>query len=83
MGRLGFYEKWIQWIRACLESTTVLVLVNGSPTKEFKSSRGIRQGDPMTMFMFLIVAQGLAGLVEEATRKKLLSGIKVGEKRWI
>ena len=78
MGRLGFCEKWI---RACLESATVSVLVNGSPTKEFKPSRGLRQGDPMAPFLFLIVAQGLAGLVKEATRKNLLSGIKVGGKK--
>jgi len=78
---LGFCEKWIQWIRACLESASVSVLVNGSPTKEFKPSRGLRQGDPMTPFLFLIVAQGLAGLVNEAIRKNLLSGIKVGGKK--
>ena len=42
MGRLGFCERWIQWIRACLESATISVLVNGSPTKEFKPSRGLR-----------------------------------------
>jgi len=71
MGRIGFCGKWVQWIRACLESTTVSVLVNGSPTKEFKPIRGLRQGDPMAPFLFLIVAQGLSGLVKQATRKKL------------
>ena len=80
MGRLGFCEKWVQWIRACLESATVSVLVNGSPTKEFKPTRGLRQGDPMAPFLFLIVAQGLSGLVKQATRKNLLSGIKIGDK---
>jgi len=81
MGRLGFCGRWIQWIKACLESATVSVLVNGSPTKEFKPSRGLRQGDPMAPFLFLIVAQGLAGLVKQATTKNLYSGIKVGEKK--
>jgi len=81
MGRLWFCGKWIQWIKACLESATVSVLVNGSPTKEFKPTRGLRQGDLMTPFLFLIVAQGLAGLVNQATRKNLLSGIKVGDKK--
>jgi len=80
MKRLGFCGKWIQWIRACLESATISVLVNGSLTKEFKLSRGLRQGDPMAPFLFLIVAQGLAGLVKQATRKNLFSGLKVGDK---
>ena len=80
MGKLGFCEKWIQWIRECLESTTIPVLVNGSPTKEFKPSRGLRQGDPMAPFLFLIVAQGLSGLVNQATKRNLFSGIKIGDK---
>jgi len=42
MGRLEFYGKWIQWIKVCLESVTIPVLVNSSPTKEFKPSRGLR-----------------------------------------
>jgi len=57
MGRLGFCGKWVQWIRACLESAIVSVLVNGSPTKEFKPTRGLRQGDLLTSFLCLIVAQ--------------------------
>jgi len=81
MGRLGFCGRWIQWIRACLESATISILVNGSSTKEFKPSKGLRQGDPMAPFLLLIVAQGLAGLVKQATRKNLFSGIKVGEKK--
>ena len=81
MGRLGFCEKWVQWIRAFLESATVSVLVNGSPTKEFKPTRGLGQGDLMAPFLFMIVAQGLAGLVKQAKRKNLLSGIKVGDKK--
>jgi len=81
MGRLGFCGRWIQWIKACLESATVSVLVNGSSTKEFKPSRGLRQGDSMTPFLFLIVAQVLTGLVKQATRKNLFSGIKVEDKK--
>jgi len=81
MRRLGFCGKWIQWIRACLESATISVLVKGSPTKEFKPSRGLRQGDSIAPFLFLIVAQGLAGLVKQATRKNLFKGLKVRDKK--
>ena len=35
MGRLEFNDKWIKWIKMCLESATISVLVNGSPTEEF------------------------------------------------
>jgi len=56
------------------------VLVNGSPTQEFWPSKGLRQGDLLAPFLFLIVVEGLAGLVRVAAKKKLLEGIKVGEK---
>jgi len=42
MKRLGFDDKWIKWIKMCLESNTISVLVNGSPTEEFKLRRGLR-----------------------------------------
>ena len=42
MGILGFNERWIKWIRACLTSVTVSILVNASPTDEFKPKRGLR-----------------------------------------
>jgi len=76
--RMGFHSKWIKWVQGCLESATVLVLINGSPTKEFKPSRGLRQGDPLAPFLFLIVAEGLAGLVRNALKENVLKGVKVG-----
>lgn len=45
MRQMGFYEIWRRWIRECLSTSSVSVLVNGSPTKEFKVGRGLRQGD--------------------------------------
>ena len=76
--RMGFHSKWIKWVQGCLESATVSVLVNGSPTEEFKPSRGLRQGDPLAPFLFLIVAKGLAGLVRNALKENMLKGLKVG-----
>jgi len=63
-----------------MESATISVLVNGSPTEEFKPSRGLRQGDPLAPFLFVVVAEGLAGLVRQACKANLLSGLKIGRK---
>ena len=76
--RMGFHSKWIQWVKGCLETDTMSVLVNGSPTEEFRPTRGLRQGDPLAPFLFRIVAEGLAGLVRKAVKEDLLRGIKVG-----
>ena len=43
MVRLGFCARWIGWIKECLESSTVSILVNGSPTREFCPKKGLRQ----------------------------------------
>jgi len=63
-----------------MESITVSVLVNESPTEEFRPSRGLRQGDPLVPFLFIIVAEGLARLVRQAIKVNLLSGVKIGRK---
>ena len=78
MQRMGFHSRWINWVRACLESASISVLVNGSPTEEFCPSRGLRQGDPLVPFLFLVVAEGLAGLVRQALKANLLTGVKIG-----
>jgi len=80
MSILAFTSKWINWISSCLESATVLVLVNGSPTKQFKPKRGLRQGDPLAPFLFITVAKVLIGLVRTTVSKGILEGVKVGFK---
>jgi len=78
--RMSFHSKWISWIRGCMESATVSVLVNGSPMEEFKPFRGLRQGDPLAPFLFLVVTEGLVGLVRQVVKARLFSGIKIGRK---
>jgi len=80
LSRLGYHKKWIHWIKACLSPATISVLVNWCPTKEFKSKRGLIQGDPITPFLFIRMVKGLVGFVREASKKGLLKGVRVGSK---
>nr|GEX05253.1 RNA-directed DNA polymerase, eukaryota, reverse transcriptase zinc-binding domain protein [Tanacetum cinerariifolium] len=57
--RFGFGEKWCKWIQSCLYSSRVSVLVNGSPTKEFQFHKGLKQGDPLSPFLFTLVMENL------------------------
>lgn len=66
MRHMGFGETWRKWIRECLSTARILVLVNGSPTKEFDVGRGLRQRDPLSPFHFLIVTEGLNALFIQA-----------------
>ncbi|XP_068472094.1 uncharacterized protein [Phaseolus vulgaris] len=81
LGRLGFCGKWIEWIKNSLEISSIPVLVNGSPTTEFEPLKGLRQGDHLASFLFLIAAEGLAGVVRQAEEKMLVESIEVGKKR--
>ncbi|XP_057444502.1 uncharacterized mitochondrial protein AtMg01250-like [Lotus japonicus] len=76
--RMGFDPRWIHWIRGCLESASVSVLVNGSPCGEFRMEKGLRQGDPLAPFLFLIVAEGLNGLFLDVVSLGKFVGYKVG-----
>ncbi|GJS90295.1 RNA-directed DNA polymerase, eukaryota, reverse transcriptase zinc-binding domain protein [Tanacetum coccineum] len=50
MAQMNFGPKWYRWILSCLSSASVYVLINGPPSREFKMERGLRQGDPLSLF---------------------------------
>ncbi|MCH89974.1 LINE-1 reverse transcriptase like, partial [Trifolium medium] len=77
MARMGFAEGWMRWIRACVFQSSMSVLVNGSPTEDFRVGKGLRQGDPLSPFLFLFVAEGLTGLMPKAVDSNLFHGYKV------
>ncbi|XP_022032694.1 uncharacterized protein LOC110933798 [Helianthus annuus] len=64
-----------RWIKGILESARASVLVNGSPTFQFKSEKGLRQGDPISPFLFLIVMECLSWMLEKAKALEVLKGI--------
>jgi len=52
MERLNFCNKWIMWMKECLESSTISVLVNGSPTKKFIPTKRLKQGTISSIYVF-------------------------------
>ncbi|XP_071715148.1 uncharacterized protein [Rutidosis leptorrhynchoides] len=81
MRKMGFGSKWLKWIESCFKSASISVLVNGSPTKEFRLQRGIRQGDPLSPYLFIIASEGLNILAKIAARKKIIRGVEIGRDR--
>nr|GEU84038.1 hypothetical protein [Tanacetum cinerariifolium] len=75
---LGFGSKWRSWIRACPYSSRASILINGSPTFEFSIKRGLRQGDPLSPFLLIIVMEGLHCVMSNVVSSGLIQGIKIG-----
>jgi hypothetical protein len=78
MKGMSFPVLWRKWVRECVSTATAAVLVNGSPTDEFHLQRGLRQGDPLSPFLFLLAAEGLNVLMKAMVENNLFSGYAVG-----
>ena len=53
MAKMGFGERWRKWILGCVSTASISVLVNGSPSRQFRISRGLRQGCPLSPFLLI------------------------------
>ncbi|XP_057730401.1 uncharacterized protein LOC130945711 [Arachis stenosperma] len=75
---MGFGKTWRSWVRECVRSASISILVNGSPSKPFKMEKGLRQGDPLSLFLFVLVVDVLNRMIREAVRNGWISPLLVG-----
>ena len=74
---MGFPSRFIELIMDCVETVSYSVLLQGSPFGMIRPQCGIRQGDPISPYLFLIVAEGFSSLLRYAERSKVIHGVKV------
>ena len=74
MRKMGFCERWIGLIMICVKSITYSILVNGEPKGMITPTRGIRQGDPLSSFLFLLCTEGLHALINNAATVGEITG---------
>jgi hypothetical protein len=79
LNRMGFGSKWIQWIRTCISTVCFSVMINGSPSGFLGSSRGIRQGDPLSPLLFLLVMEVLSRMLRKTEEAGLIKGFQAGK----
>ncbi|GKE16052.1 RNA-directed DNA polymerase, eukaryota [Tanacetum coccineum] len=75
----GFGYKWCSWIKGCLESAMGSILVNGSPTSEFRFYKGLKQGDPLSPFLFILIMESLHLSFNRVMSAGLFKGISLNE----
>jgi hypothetical protein len=81
MSKLGFSDHWINLVMKCVESVSLSVRVNGHYSDFFKPTRGIRQGDPISPYLFLLCSEGLSSLLKFSGPAHLSKGIRGGNSR--
>ena len=77
MLKLDFKPNWVDLVMHCVETTSFSFLTNGAPCGYVKPSRGLRQGDPISPYLFFFCAEGLSYLIADVVAKSRLMGHRI------
>jgi hypothetical protein len=77
MTKMGFSTRWVSWIMMCVESVDYNVIVNDRLVGPITPSRGLRQGDPLSPYLFILCAEGLSALIRHAEARGDIHGVKI------
>ena len=66
MEKLDFCDRWVSLVLECITTVSCSILVNGEPKGDIRPSRGLRQGDPLSPYLFLLCSEGLNRMLQKA-----------------
>ncbi|RVW35406.1 LINE-1 reverse transcriptase-like [Vitis vinifera] len=75
--KMGFGSRWMEWIWWCISTAKFSVLVNEVPAGFFPNSKGLRQGDPLSPYLFVLGMEVLSTLIRRAVDGGFLSGYRL------
>jgi len=75
--KMCFQNEWINLVMKCVKTVTYKINVNDEYTETILPRRGLRQGDPLSPYLFVICAEGLSALMEDAERRGLIEGVGI------
>ena len=75
--KMGFGSRWMDWMWWCFSTAKFSVLINGAPAGFFSSSKGLRQGDPISPYLFILGMEVLSALIRRAVQGNFISGCRL------
>ncbi|KAA3481054.1 reverse transcriptase [Gossypium australe] len=77
---LGFANSWVDFISHCMNLVSYSILINGREGKRFSPSKGLRQGDPLSPYLYLVCSEELSTLMQLAKDEGLIERVRVSRK---
>ncbi|KAK9994085.1 hypothetical protein SO802_023788 [Lithocarpus litseifolius] len=77
MEKMDFPTQWIEKVMSCVTIASFSILVNGKPYGMVHPSRGVRQGDPLSPYLFLLCAEGFTALLAKAELEGRIKGVSI------
>ena len=77
MIKMGFANQWVNLVLECISTVSFSILINGAPRGFFRPSRGLRQGDPLSPYLFLLCTEGLHGLINKVINDHVIRDISL------
>lgn len=77
MKQLGFDNKWITWMQLCVTTVSYTVNFNGTQIGPINPSRGLRQGDPLSPYLFLFCVEGLSRMIQKSANEGKVQGCRI------
>ncbi|CAN6713710.1 unnamed protein product [Malus baccata var. baccata] len=77
MEKMGFNSRWRSLIMGCISTVIFSILLNGQPGSKFTPSKGLRQGDPLSPYLFLLVSEVLSLLIQRESDRGRIEGIQM------
>ncbi|XP_057440277.1 uncharacterized protein LOC130732189 [Lotus japonicus] len=75
--QMGFPLSWVNLIMSCVTTMNFSILLNGAPQTPFAPGRGLRQGDPLSPYLFILCGEVFSALINKAVMSSSLHGVKV------
>ncbi|GAU41353.1 hypothetical protein TSUD_390390 [Trifolium subterraneum] len=75
--RIGFSDKWVKWMMMCVSSVNYSVSMNFDKVGPIYPGRGLRQGDLLSPYLFILATEGLTALIKQAIWRGEIHGVKI------